>query len=166
MPANSQIMRKEQILGGLIEARQHILRSVKAISNKERDRTFLGIWSIKDLLAHLVGWDHTNVEAIKAVMAGSLPSFYAHHDHDWRKYNSTLVAKYKRDSFRELLGLLNTSHRELIEFLKTIPAEVFNKDFGVRFRGYKVTIQRLLEAEAKDERIHHKQITDFFKEPK
>ena len=41
-----------------------------------------------------------------------------------------------------------------------------NKDFGVRFRGYNVTIQRLLEAEQKDEQTHLGQIIAFFKEAK
>jgi hypothetical protein len=45
-------------------------------------------------------------------------------------------------------------------------SQILNKDFGVRFHGYKVTIQRLLEAEAKGEQIHRQQITAFFKESK
>ena len=164
MPTNSQILRKDKILSGLIETRQRIVRTAKAIPNKDRDRTFLGIWSIKDLLAHLVGWDHTNIDAAKAVMAGILPPFYNYHDRDWQSYNAMLVAQYKRDSLDELITLTKDSQHQLIELLETIPPEVFNKDFGVRFRGYKVTIQSLLEAETKDEQIHYKQIIDFFKE--
>lgn len=164
MPTRSQILRKDQVLSALIETRQHIIHKAREISARDRDRVFLGIWSLKDLLAHLVGWDHTNIEAVKAVLSGALPTFYEVHDRDWKQYNSMLVTKYKRDSFKELMRLLNDSHNELVEFMNTIPAEVFNKDFGVRFHGYKVTIQRLLEAETKDERIHYRQMTDFFKE--
>jgi hypothetical protein len=76
-----------------------------------------------------------------------------------------LVKKYKKDSFQELLAAANDSQEKLVAFLQTIPAEDFNRDFGVRFRGYKVTIQRLLEADVKDAQLHYKQITDFFKEP-
>jgi hypothetical protein len=166
MPTKSQLLRKEQILSELIGARQNIVHEASRISEKDRNRTFLGIWTLKDLLAHLAGWDHTNIEAVKAVLAGRLPAFYAHRDPDWRTYNSILVAKYKRDSFRELIVLLNDSHDKLIEFLKTVPAESFNKDFGVRFRGYKVTIRRLLESETKDEQTHCQQIKDFFQVPK
>jgi hypothetical protein len=166
MPTKSQILRKEQILSELTEVRQNILREATRLSEKDRNQTFLGIWSVKDLLAHLAGWDHTNIESVKAVLSGNLPAFYAHHDPDWRKYNSMLVAKYKRDSFHELIVLLNNSQRELIDVLKTVPAEAFNKDFGVRFRGYRVTIRRLLESETKDEQTHCQQISDFFQEPK
>jgi hypothetical protein len=99
-------------------------------------------------------------------MSGKLPGFYDHHDRDWRTYNAMLVSKYKRGSINEQIDLLQSSQHKLIEFLETIPPEAFNKDFGVRFRGYKVTVQRLLEADTKDVQMHCKQITDFFRESK
>ena len=164
MPTRSQILRKEKIISTLVEIRQNILAEASSLSDSEKDCIFLGIWSIKDLLAHLTGWDYTNLDAIKSVLEGGIPSFYEHHDHDWQTYNAMLVKKHKRDSFKELIATVRASQKTLVEFLQTIPPENFNKDFGVRFRGYKVTVQRLLEAEAKDEQIHHNQITGFFKE--
>ena len=158
--------KKEQLLAELRETRSSILKEASVLSAEKQDMIFLGIWSIKDLLAHLAGWDYTNLNAIKAVLAGKLPSFYEHHGRDWQTYNAVLVAKYKRDSFTELLALVENSQQELIEFLRSIASESFGKDFGVRFRGFKVTIQRLLEAEIKDEQVHCQQIKDFFKEKK
>ena len=166
MATQSQIRRKERLLSGLIDVRQQILQEVIPISDEDRDRPFLGIWSIKDMLAHLAGWDYANLEGVRAVLVGMLPPFYSYHDRDWKKYNAILVAKYKRESFSELIDLLSDSQRALAEFLSTVPAEAFNKDFGVRFRGYKVTVQRLLEAETRDEQIHYQQIQDHFKESK
>lgn len=95
-------------------------------------------------------------------MAGKVPAFYQYRDRDWQTYNAMLVGKYKGNSFRELLATVKRSQKELIEFLQPIPPEYFNKDFGVRFRGYKVTIQRLLEADIKDVQIHYQQIVGFF----
>jgi hypothetical protein len=166
MATKSQIFRKDQIISALIEARQNILDQASRLSDTERDQIFLGMWSVKDLLAHLAGWDDTNLESVKSVLHGKVPSFYEYYDHDWQTYNAILVKKYKKDSFQELFATIKDSQEKLIEYLQTIPAENFNNDFGVRFRGYKVTIQRLLEAEAKDEQIHYKQITDFFREAK
>lgn len=166
MPTKSQVLRKDQTLSALIEARRNILAEVSNLSDAQRDQIFLGTWSVSDLLAHLTGWDYSNLNAVRSVLAGKVPSFYEHHDHDWQTYNAMLVKEYKRDPFKELFAALKESQQKLIEFLQTVPPENFNKDFGVRFRGYKVTIQRLLEAETKDEQIHHKQITDFFRESK
>jgi len=156
-------IKKEQLLADLREARANILSEASALPAKKRDYVFLGIWSLKDLLAHLAGWDYTNIEAVRSVMAGNLPSFYEYHDRDWKTYNAILVEKHRKASFKELLAEVKKSHKKLVEFLETIPPEHFNKDFGVRFRGYKVTIQRLLEAEIKDEQIHCQQITNFFR---
>jgi hypothetical protein len=164
MPTKSQNLRKDQILSALIETRQNILSEVSRLSEAEQDQIFLGIWSIKDLLAHLIGWDHTNLDAVNNVLKSQLPSFYEHRDHDWQTYNARLVEKYKKGSFKELLRKMKDSQEKLIEFLQTVQSENFNKDFGVRFRGYKVTIQRLLEAEIKDEQTHLQQIADSFQE--
>ena len=164
MAARSQMHRKNQILSDLVETRQMILAAVSGLSDARREQVFLGIWSVKDLLAHLAGWDHTNLEAAKSVLGGELPSFYQYRDRDWQTYNAMLVKEYKKDSFKELLTEVAAAHRQLVEFLQTIPPEQYNKDVGVRFRGYRVTIQRLLEAEWKDEQTHLQQIVDFIQE--
>lgn len=156
-------LRKEQLLAKLQETRASILAEVSALPAEKQNMVFLGSWSVKDLLAHLAGWDYTNADAASYVMAGKQPSFYDHHDRDWAKYNAMLVSKYKRDNIEELLELLEDSQRQLIEFIQTVPPGAFSKDFGVRFRGYKVTIQRLLEAELEDEQVHYQQIVDFFR---
>jgi uncharacterized damage-inducible protein DinB len=154
--------KKEWSISKLQRVRSELLTEAAALSRKERDTVFLGIWSVRDLLAHLAGWDYANLDAAKSILAGKLPSFYEQKDRDWQTYNAMLVKKYRRNTFRELLATLKSSQKKLINYLQTIPPEHFNKDFGVRFRGYKVTIQRLLEADIKDVQIHHQQIVDFF----
>lgn len=157
--------KKGELLTELRRTRAEIIAEASALSVEEQNTVFLGVWSVKDLLAHLVGWDYANTEGTKSVMAGKLPPFYNQHDRDWQTYNALLVRKYKRESLEELLALAKSSQHQLIEFLKTLPPEALNKDFNVRFRGYKVTIQRLLEAEIKDEQVHCRQIMDFFRSP-
>lgn len=166
MPTQSQILRKEQVLSDLLKTRQAILAEAANLSDEQQSQVFLGIWSIKDLLAHLIGWDITNRKAVRSVLNGNVPDFYEHHGRDWREYNAILVKKYKKDPCKELLAEAKESQERLLDFLTTIPPEKFNKDFGVRFRGYKVTVQRLLEAELADEKTHLQQITDFFKDSK
>jgi hypothetical protein len=166
MPTKSQILKKDQIISNLIETRQNILAKASGFSEAQHDQVFIGIWSIKDLFAHLIGWDKTNLAAIKRILKGNVPTFYKYRDHDWQTYNAMLVKKHKMDSLDELVTTAIASQKKLVEFLQSIPPEQFNKDFGVRFRGYKVTVQRLLEAEWKDEQTHLQQIVDFIQEPR
>ncbi len=154
--------KKEWIINEMQRVRSELLTEVAALSRKERDTVFLGIWSVRELLAHLAGWDYANLDAAKRIIKGRLPSFYEYHDRDWQTYNAMLVKKYRRNTFREIRATLKASQQKLIEYLQTLPPEYFNRDFGVRFRGYRVTVQRLLEADVKDVRIHHRQIVDFF----
>ncbi len=153
---------KEKILSSLTETRAAILHEASKVPQDEQETIFLGEWSMVDLLAHLAGWDITNLAAAKEVQAGKLPEFYTHQDKGWKTYNARLVGTYRRDDFGKLLALVRDSHHQLIETLGTIPAGFLEKDFGVRSkRGFKVTISRLLQAEWQDELEHLKQIKEF-----
>jgi len=58
---------RDALVAGLVEARQNILDAASALPARARDEVFLGSWSIKDLLAHLIGWGFTNIDAVKAI---------------------------------------------------------------------------------------------------
>jgi hypothetical protein len=153
---------KHDLLSALLETRTSILHAASQLSPAAKNTVFLGAWSVVDLLAHLAGWDFTNLVAAKDIQAEKLPAFYARYDKDWKTYNAGLVSTYKRDDFEELLALVRDSHRQLIEYLESIPAEAFERDFGVRSgRGTRVTLARLLQAEWQDEQEHLEQIRDF-----
>jgi hypothetical protein len=141
--------------------RQRILDMAALITPENQDQSFLGTWSIKDLLAHLVGWDHSNIAAVKAVREGKLPSFYGYIDKDWHSYNARLVGLYKKGTMADLIRDAQVSQQVLMDLLAALPARDLFRDFGVRHRGYKVTIARLIEAESKDERRHFEQVKDF-----
>lgn len=150
--------KKEKVISELVETRTRILDAASSLPQENQDEIFLGTWSVKDLLAHLVGWDFTNLQATQEILAGRLPSFYARYDRDWKTYNAELVTRYKRESFADLLALVEDSHQRLIEFLKTIPADEFEKDRGLRWQGYEITLAGLLEVEGQDEKTHYAQV--------
>jgi uncharacterized damage-inducible protein DinB len=153
--------KKQKVIRDLASARGKILSAAKALPASQQDEVFLGEWSAKDLLAHLAGWDFTNLQAAKEVLGGRLPSFYDYHDRDWRTYNARLVAKYRIEDFDALLEAVQDSHRQLLEHLESIPADEFVKDRGLRFRGWRVTIAALLRVEASDEEEHYRQQEAF-----
>ena len=152
----------QELLSAIIETRTALLQAASQLTHEEQNTVFLGVWSVADLIAHLIGWDFANLAAAKDIQAGKLPEFYAHEDKDWKTFNAELVAKYKRDDFEELSALSRDSQGQLIAYLESLPAEDFEKDFGVRTgRNYKVTIARLLQADIKDGQEHLKQIREF-----
>ncbi|MGD2252421.1 MAG: ClbS/DfsB family four-helix bundle protein [Anaerolineales bacterium] len=153
--------RKAELIAGLVAVREKIVASASALPADKKETVFLGSWSVMDLLAHLAGWDLTNLEASKEIARGKLPSFYAHHDRDWATYNATLITEHKRGEFEAQLLELRDTHRELIAHLQSLPAEDLERDRGIRRRSYKVTLDGLLRAELNDEEEHLAQIEAF-----
>jgi hypothetical protein len=135
---------------------------VLALSPEQRDVVYLGEWSVKDLLAHLVGWDITNCQAVKEILEGAYPSFFQHYDKDWHTFNAYLVAQYKVEPFEALRVVLDDSHHQLITLLEALPAGDILNAKVLRANGRSVTIRNLLKAEATDERKHALQIQGFF----
>ena len=143
---------KDRLISGLVSSRCKILASVAALPPQAQDEVFLGEWSVRDLMAHLIGWDHTNRIAVNEILAGQKPGFWAQYDRDWQSYNAKLVAEYKQDDLSELIAAVKGSHRALIDYLQTVPADEYLK---------RKPIGSLLRAEAGDEEDHHRQIQEF-----
>jgi len=158
---NTRGAKKDSVIADLFEVRTAILEAASSMPAGKQGEVILGVWSVKDLLAHLAGWDLANIEGARDVLAGRLPGFYAHYDHDWRTYNALLVSRYKQADLGRLVAFVRNSLAQLVDFLKTIPADEFDRDKGLRFRRYRVTIERLIQAEIRDEHIHLAQLERF-----
>lgn len=154
--------KKARLIAALAGARAQVLAAAERLLPAQQDVICLGVWSVHDLVAHLIGWDITNLVAIAEIRAGSLPPFFAEYDADWRTYNGRLVSQHKRASFAETRTAVSESHQRLLDALQALPAGDLARDYGVRSpRGRRVTIAMLIEAEAGDERKHAEQILSF-----
>ena len=68
--------KKEILLQELRDVRSSILDVSASFSQEEAEQVFVGSWNLLDLLAHLIGWDYTNMEASREILRGEMPSFY------------------------------------------------------------------------------------------
>jgi uncharacterized damage-inducible protein DinB len=156
--------KKDQIITRFIEARKELLKAAAMIPTEAQDEVFLGIWSVKDLVAHLVGWDYTNLEAAQEILDGKLPTVLSRYDPDWQTFNAGLVAQHRRSNWSELLSIMDQSQQKLIGFLKRLSPEELDRDRGLRSGRYRVTIAWLLKFEIYDEQRHHRQIVRFLEQ--
>jgi hypothetical protein len=157
----SKTIKKDEVVAAWIAARSRIRQAALEIPPKKQDVIFLGDWGVKDLLAHLIGWDYTYLQAFDDVRTGRLPDFFAHFNPDWRKYNAELVATYKINDYAQIIGALDASHHSLFAYLDILPAHDFDFDFGARAGKSIVTIAWLVQAETHDEEKHAQQIETF-----
>jgi len=69
--------RKSQLLSDLVAVRQDILATTSTFSPQQRVLIFLGTWAVSELIAHLIGWDFTNMQATQDILNDQLPRFYS-----------------------------------------------------------------------------------------
>ncbi len=159
--AQTPAEQKQMIIDDLAAARNTLLAVVRDLPPDSQDTPCIGTWTVKDLVAHLVGWDFTNLQAIKEILTGQRPSFFQYHDTDWRSYNAQLVETYRIEPLEALLESAAASHQQLVAFLQGLPPAVVLEGKSPKEQGRVITIRRLLNAEAQDERKHRDQVQAY-----
>lgn len=145
---------KEELIAALVAARQHVLSVIHNLPAERLDAQCIGNWCAKDLLAHLIGWDYTNLKAIQEILAGQRPTFFQYYDKDWQSYNAKLVQTYRREPFSALIEDVAASHSRLVIFLQSLSADEVIHAKSPRELGRTITIRNLLRSEASDEHKH------------
>jgi len=157
-------MKKKSVINNYIRTRQKIMDLIEPLSEEKWDEIFLGKWSLKDFVAHLIGWDIWGLKASYEILKGKLPSYYyKYYDDDWATINGRFVKRYKKGRKKNILAAVKKSHRKLVKELGKIPERSYNKDFGARWQGQKVTIASDTLFQANDEETHVKQIQRWLK---
>lgn len=150
--------RKREIIDELVQSRHGLLDAIVALQPERLDEVFIGEWTVKDLIAHLVGWDFTNLAAIREILDGEYPSFFQFYDKDWRSYNASLVKQYKIEPFPDLMAEIQDSHHQLVTFLEALPSEQVISGKSRSPSGRTMSIRSLLHFEARDEQEHTHQV--------
>ncbi len=158
--------KKKQLIANFAKTRNRLLRIAAFTPIELEGEVFLGSWSITELYTHFYGWDRTNIMAIREILQGKIPGFYAYKDRDWQSFNARLIREYRKERFQDILSSIRESHQILKRILEDLPADELYRDRGIRYRGYKVLISRLIEAETGDENIHYQQVKQFLRRRK
>ena len=148
-------MEKEKALQRYIHSQQ----SVKAIlANIPEDRiittTVEGAWTVKELLCHLIGWDQSLLEPLKAfVEKGDFP-VSVFHDHD--AYNATQTASRVGLSLETVSQELEQSSQALLDLVASLDHDQCLETFPAPWGG-EATIPAMLAGLAWhiDEHVKH-----------
>jgi hypothetical protein len=155
--------RTRKDLDALIDAfnatRKALVAAVESVPPELRDVPFVGDWDVRDVIAHTIGWDYTNVAALPDFAAGRLPAFFDRYDPDWAAVNADLVARYRLDDWGALMRSLREAQRAFVEALAAFSDA--NLDNAVSWNGRRVSLRGMLRAISRDEAEHVRQIQAF-----
>ena len=119
------------------------------------------LWSPRDIVAHLVGWNRYLVQGADQIRRGELPFYDIDPGDNYSNVNAALVRKYSSTSRDEMLVDLRTSAQELKRYLRSLDAAEWDRDYGVRHAGAIVTIRSSVDELIDDYDHHREQISEW-----
>jgi hypothetical protein len=93
----------------------------------------IGAWSVRDILAHVTIWEEEALRHLPLIIAGGRPPRYVTYG-GIDAFNARLIAEKRGFSLADVRGQLAETHRRLIEFVRSAPADQFTRETRARRR--------------------------------
>ena len=117
------------VVAELERERRALLGTIAGIDETMLDRKgVVGDWSIKNVLAHLAGWEEWIIRALPIMLAGGeLPEDLRAAARDENRYNREQVAEREELTPGEQLMELERIRATLIEYIRTLDEATLNR---------------------------------------
>jgi len=120
---------KTQLLTEIVAERKALEKLIASLSPAQLTQTgIFGVWSVKDVLAHLMEWEQMFLGWYAAGLAGETPTMPAE-GFNWRELpqlNQRIFEKYAGASFEDVLSQCENSYQQIIELVENLPeADLF-----------------------------------------
>lgn len=133
----------DELLSQFIEVRDELIETLHRFPAPSRSVVLFGDWNLKDVVAHLTGWDRYFIDILDSLQAGEEPPYWG----SMTKFNEASVQKRKETSWEVVLGEFVASGDEFIHRYNQLPAGYWDVRF---WKGRSYTPVRILEVN-----IHH-----------
>lgn len=147
------------LVNRLKERRQEI---ESLLAKAPKDKEIYTGWGLKDLLAHMSGWDDVVIEALHAHTKNEAVSTSVTTGID--TFNAKSVTPRNSLTFRQVKKEWKTTRENLVQALDDLPDEKFNQPLTFPW-GEKGTVAYLIEIFVEHEEIHGKHLKEWLKNP-
>jgi hypothetical protein len=150
---------RTRLLDRLDETRNTIEKILPMI---DKDGEIYPDWTIKQMLAHMTGWDDATIDSIKAHVIGRPPSVDAIRSLD--EYNERTVTTREDLDYDHILNEWRLTRQVLRTLIEQMPAEKFSTPLVVPW-GEKSSVADLVETFRGHEEEHIRDILEWMQEP-
>ena len=133
----------DELISHFVEVRAEFLDVLGRFPARRRGDVLFGKWNLKDLVAHLAGWDQYFVELLVSLQAGEEPPYWG----NMTKFNEASVQKRRESPWEVVYDEFVAAGDEFIRCCTQLPAELRDVRF---WKGRSYTPARILEIN-----IHH-----------
>jgi hypothetical protein len=129
-------MDKQTELKKVEEGFAALLAAVQGLDERAMSKRFYGDWSVKDILAHISGWQHLGAGWMERMARGEKPTPEGADYSDSDSWNARFAAAMRAQSGETVVADLRQSHATYLRAARAVADERF---------GEGKTINRLLE---------------------
>ena len=140
--------KRDKLLGVLESSRFKMLEQLKKI---EVNREVYALWTVREILAHLSGWDNVVISFIQAIRIGQVPSTLGSQSID--QYNAVSLADRKDQNYDQIFREFVEIRAGLIELIKQIPEEEIDVQYILPW-GSNGTLEDILSIWGSHEEEH------------
>jgi hypothetical protein len=126
-------MDRQHLLNQLDKAWATIKESYAGLSDSQlTEPGVTGNWSVKDILAHVTTWEEEALKYLPLIIRGGRPPRYSIKYGGIDAFNAQMTEQKRGLSLSDVLRQLDATHRRLIDYVQSVPAEQFTRE--TRFR--------------------------------
>ena len=116
---------KEELLNTAAREYKAFHEALRGLNEEHMTEVWLGTWSIRDIIAHIVGWHHEMAPALQRIARGErpIPDGVSYEDVD--VWNARFAAAKKDAEVADVLLDLDKSHEDFLHAAAAVPEERF-----------------------------------------
>src|SRR5262245_57081766 len=116
---------KQELLGRAAEEDRAFQAAIAGLNEEQLTTPWLGTWSVKDIVAHIVGWHGEMRPALERMARGErpIPPGVSYEDVD--AWNARFAAAARDKQVNAVLLAFDESHEDFITAAATVPDERF-----------------------------------------
>jgi hypothetical protein len=122
----------------------------------------VGVWSVKDALAHIAFWERYIVRVVKAARCGETPQLDAEDSTESR--NASVVAQYYLTPMGAVVASWNEAREDLLDQLAGLPQEDLNDPDRFPWSEGRSLLERIAANSYEHEREHIEQIRAWMRQ--
>jgi hypothetical protein len=116
---------KDELLNQAAREYKAFHETLRGLNEEQMTQVWLGTWSIKDIVAHMVGWHREMTPALERMARGERPMRPGVSYDDVDTWNAKFAAAARGKSVAEVLLEFDKSHEEFMLAADQVPDERF-----------------------------------------
>ncbi len=141
----SEIINFEESLEQLEELFNYLLNLINLYPENLKTAIIFDQWSLKDILAHFIGWNKLTTDDIKRTLKGKTKDNIWIDDAEIDLFNKTEVNKRSTLNWDEVLNEFIISFEELFNTYKSIPPEFRKANLNPNEEGFPISLSLMVD---------------------